>query len=213
VQLDSALLEGYDGGPLIEQYVRTRRVLESGQGEAARLADTADELCHLYELIVADDVFWEVAGQAARETSSGDGMVLRKVVQLLGDLEQFCSKEVDLLVEAGFGERDAAELVDRLAVDLWFYRAGASVDVDDIKGRLADLKGAVCAIGPGLERDVRRRAGWLLLMRALQVAGCVVGAASVIPALSLVGVELVFAGHLLQLGPLLRSWTVGGSGG
>lgn len=207
MQLDSALLDGYDPGQLIEQYVHTRRVLESGQGEA-RLADTAGELCHLYELIVADDVFWEVAGQAARETGISDGMALREVKQLLGDLEQFCSQEVNLLVEAGLAERDAAELVDGLAVELWRYRAGTSVDVEKIKSRLAELKVAVCAIGPGLERDARRR-GWLLLMRALQVAGCVVGAASVIPALSSVGVELAFAGHLLQLGPLLGSWTVG----
>lgn len=212
MQLDSALLDGYDPGQLIEQYVHTRRVLESGQGEA-RLADTASELCHLYELIVADDVFWEVAGQAARGTGISDCMALREVKQLLGDLERFGSQEVDLLVEAGLGERDAAELVDGLAVDLWRYRAGTSVDVEKIKSRLAELKVAVCAIGPGLERDARRRAGWLLLMRALQVAGCVVGAASVIPALSSVGVELAFAGHLLQLGPLLGSWTVGDSDG
>lgn len=208
----SDLLEAYDPGPLIERYARAQTVLHSGRSEV-RLSDTADELCGLYELILADQLFWEVAGQAVREADSDDGIILRRVQQLLGDLEQFCGKEVDLLIAAGFEEQDASELVNRLAVTLWNYRTGTLVDVEEMKTRLDQLKVAVCATIPSLVRYEERRAAWLILMRALGVAGCVVGAASVIPSLSSVNFELAFTGYLLELSQLLISWSWAGSDG
>ena len=174
--IDPEVSVRYDFGDLLAASTRARSLLRRvdadpiGRDGEDRMVQAARALCAFYRLLVADELFWQVAASITDQPQP-------EITELFVSIDSFEQQEYALLRVAKIDEATASELTGDLAQALAKYRAGSLPAAGEIKAGVEGLRTAVCHAERSVRDPARRRVSIKLLMRSLKIAGAAVGAA------------------------------------